>query len=85
MAFSGTDMPRDGELARLKRQLGQVGFSARSGDALCQRIILRFQLIERYRQEFSVRLMCHCLRVSTSATTAEQEFAQRLPASACLV
>src|SRR5690606_24190061 len=39
-------------------------FFARSGDVLYQGIIMRYQVIERCRDEFSVRLMCRCLRVS---------------------
>lgn len=43
-----------------------AGFFARSGDVLCQGIVLRYQAIERCRNEFSVRLMCRCLQVSPS-------------------
>ncbi|HHC8922957.1 TPA: IS3 family transposase [Stenotrophomonas maltophilia] len=69
-AFAGTGSPRDEEVARLKRELARItkerGFFARSGDVLCQGIILRYQVIERCRDEFPIRLMCRCLRVSTS-------------------
>ncbi|MCD9088689.1 IS3 family transposase [Stenotrophomonas sp. SY1] len=70
VAFTGTGMRRDEELAHLKRELARVkkerGFFARSGDVLCQGVILRYQVIERCRDAFPVRLMCRCLRVSTS-------------------
>ncbi|QKD86753.1 IS3 family transposase [Xanthomonas axonopodis pv. vasculorum] len=69
-AFAGTGTPRDEELARLKRELARVtkerdGF-ARSGDVLCKGIILKYQAIERCRNEFPIRLMCRCLKVSAS-------------------
>ncbi|WP_087944982.1 IS3 family transposase [Xanthomonas phaseoli] len=70
VAFGGTGTPRDEELARLKRELVRVkkerGFFARSGDVLCKGIILRYQVIERCRDEFPIRLMCRCLKVSAS-------------------
>ncbi|MCR8713118.1 IS3 family transposase [Stenotrophomonas indicatrix] len=70
IAFGGTGTPRDEELARLKRELARVkkerGFFARSGDVLCKGIILRYQVIERCRDEFPIRLMCRCLKVSAS-------------------
>ncbi|MGE8270346.1 MAG: IS3 family transposase [Stenotrophomonas geniculata] len=69
-AFGGTGTPRDEELARLKRELARVkkerGFFARSGDVLCKGIVLRYQVIERCRNEFPIRLMCRCLKVSAS-------------------
>ncbi|HFT6995057.1 TPA: IS3 family transposase, partial [Stenotrophomonas maltophilia] len=69
-AFGGAGTPRDEELARLKRELARVkkerGFFARSGDVLCKGIILRYQVIERCRDEFPIRLMCRCLKVSAS-------------------
>ncbi|WP_229979634.1 IS3 family transposase [Stenotrophomonas lactitubi] len=70
IAFGGTGTPRDEELARLKRELARVkkerDFPARSGDVLCKGIILRYQVIERCRDEFPIRLMCRCLKVSAS-------------------
>jgi putative transposase len=69
-AFARTGTLRDEELARLKRKLARVKkereFFARSGDVLCQGIILRYQMIERCRHEFPTRLMCRCLRVFAS-------------------
>lgn len=56
-----------------------AGFFARSCDILCQRIILRYRVIERCREEFPVRLMCRCLRVSVSGFF---DWSKRLP-SAC--
>ncbi|HHA2506308.1 TPA: IS3 family transposase [Stenotrophomonas maltophilia] len=79
-AFAGTGSPRDEEVARLKRELARItkerGFFARSGDVLCQGIILRYQVIERCRDEFPIRLMCRCLRVSTSGY---YDWSKRLP------
>ncbi|ULQ45547.1 IS3 family transposase [Flagellatimonas centrodinii] len=70
VAFGGTGTARDEELARLKRELARVkkerGFFTRSGDVLCQGVVLRYQAIERCRDDFPVRLMCRCLRVSPS-------------------
>ncbi|WP_243352114.1 IS3 family transposase [Stenotrophomonas acidaminiphila] len=81
-AFAGTGSPRDEEVARLKRELARItkerGFFARSGDVLCQGIILRYQVIERCRDEFPVRLMCRCLRVSTSGY---YDWSKRLPSA----
>ena len=53
-------------------------FFARSGDVLCQGIILRYQVIERCRDEFPIRLMCRCLRVSTSGYYG---WSKRLPSA----
>ncbi|MBH1715564.1 IS3 family transposase [Stenotrophomonas maltophilia] len=81
-AFAGTGSPRDEEVARLKRELVRItkerGFFARSGDVLCQGIILRYQVIERCRDEFPIRLMCRCLRVSTSGY---YDWSKRLPSA----
>ncbi|HDX0923183.1 TPA: IS3 family transposase [Stenotrophomonas maltophilia] len=81
-AFVGTGSPRDEEVARLKRELARItkerGFFARSGDVLCQGIILRYQVIERCRDEFPIRLMCRCLRVSTSGY---YDWSKRLPSA----
>ncbi|HIE5098640.1 TPA: IS3 family transposase, partial [Stenotrophomonas maltophilia] len=81
-AFAGTGSPRDEEVARLKRELARItkerGFFARSGDVLCQGIILRYQVIERCRDEFPIRLMCRCLRVSTSGY---YDWSKRLPSA----
>ncbi|MBN4953748.1 IS3 family transposase [Stenotrophomonas maltophilia] len=82
VAFGGSGTPRDEELARLKRELARVrkerGFFARSGDVLCQGIILRYQVIERCRDAFPVRLMCRCLKVSASGY---YDWSQRLPSA----
>ncbi|WP_298577000.1 IS3 family transposase [uncultured Luteimonas sp.] len=82
VAFGGTGTPRDEELARLKRELARVkkerGFFTRSGDVLCQGIVLRYQAIERCRDEFPVRLMCRCLRVSASGY---YDWSKRLPST----
>lgn len=43
-----------------------TGFFARSGDVLRKGITLRYQVIERCRDEFPIRLMCRCLKVSAS-------------------
>ncbi|MEX2131498.1 MAG: IS3 family transposase [Pseudohongiellaceae bacterium] len=68
--FGGTGMPRDEEVARLKRELSRVkkerGFFARSGNVLCQGVVLRYQAIQCCRDEFPLRLMCRCLKVSPS-------------------
>lgn len=53
-------------------------FLARSGDVLCQGITLRYQVIERCRHEFPVRLMCRCVRVSASGY---YDWSQRLPSA----
>ncbi len=75
VAFGGTGTPRDEELARVKKERD---FFARSGDVLCQGIILRYQVIERCRDEFPVRLMCRCLRVSASGY---YDWSKRLPSA----
>ncbi|MEN9119352.1 IS3 family transposase, partial [Xanthomonas euvesicatoria] len=43
-----------------------TGFFARSGDVLRKGITLRYQVIERCRDEFPIRLMCRCLKLSAS-------------------
>ncbi len=43
-----------------------AGFFARSGNVLCQGIALRYRAIEHCRNDFPVRLMCRCLKVSAS-------------------
>ncbi|WP_440085809.1 IS3-like element ISStma14 family transposase [Stenotrophomonas sp. S11A1a] len=82
VVFAGAGTPRDEELAQLKRELARVkkerGFFARSGDVLCQGIILRYQVIERCRDEFPVRLMCRCLKVSASGY---YDWSKRLPSA----
>ncbi|QNH24297.1 IS3 family transposase [Xanthomonas theicola] len=81
-AFAGAGTPRDEELVRLKRELARVkkerGFFARSGDVLCQGIILRYQVIERCRHAFPIRLICRCLRVSASGYYG---WSRRLPSA----
>lgn len=70
VAFGGAgDAPGRGDgPPEARAGQGQEGtrFFARSGDVLCQGIILRYQVIERCRDEFPIRLMCRCLRVSAS-------------------
>ncbi|HGN1517488.1 TPA: IS3 family transposase, partial [Pseudomonas aeruginosa] len=69
-AFPGTGNPRDEELARLKRELARVtrerDFLKRRGSVLCQGVIERYSVIQRCRNEYPVRLMCRCLKVSAS-------------------
>jgi putative transposase len=43
-----------------------MGFFTRSGNVLCQGIDLKYQAIQRCRDEFPIRLMCRCLKVSPS-------------------
>lgn len=82
VAFGGAGTPRDERLAGLKRELARVkkerDFFARSGDVLCQGVILRYQVIERCRDEFPIRLMCRCLRVSASGY---YDWSKRLPSA----
>jgi transposase-like protein len=81
-AFAATRTPQDDELARLNRELVRVKrereFFARSGDVLCQELILRYQMIERCRYEFPVRLMCRCLQVLANGY---YDRSQRLPSA----
>ncbi|WP_455580179.1 IS3 family transposase [Ectopseudomonas mendocina] len=76
-AFPGTGSPRDEELARLKRELARVtkerGFFKRRGSVLCQGVIERYTMIQRCRNEYPVRLMCRCLKVSASGYYAWQD------------
>ncbi|MGS1401063.1 IS3 family transposase (plasmid) [Pseudomonas aeruginosa] len=75
--FPGTGSPRDEELARLKRELARVtkerGFFKRRGSVLCQGVIERYTVIQRCRNEYPVRLMCRCLKVSASGYYAWQD------------
>ncbi|MBI3593695.1 MAG: IS3 family transposase [Nitrospirae bacterium] len=70
-AFRGQGIPRDEELATLKRELNQVkkerGFFKRSGGVLRERIEVRFRAIECCRDSYPIRLMCRCLNVSPSS------------------
>ena len=43
-----------------------TGFFTRSGNLLCQGINLKYQAIKPCRGEFSIRLVCRCLKVSLS-------------------
>lgn len=75
-AFPGTGSPRDEELARLKRELARVTKERvfkRRGSVLCQGVIERYTVIQRCRNEYPVRLMCRCLRVSASGYYAWQD------------
>ncbi|MBM95580.1 MAG: IS3 family transposase [Oceanospirillaceae bacterium] len=69
-AFQGSGNPRDEEVARLKRELARVtkerGFFAGSGSVLRQGLDLKYQAIQRCRKSYPIRLMCRCLKVSTS-------------------
>ncbi|MEW9798553.1 IS3 family transposase [Alteromonas lipolytica] len=69
-AFKGQGTPRDEEVARLKRELAKVkkerDFFARSGNVLRQRVTVGYQAISRCRDNFPVRMMCRCLKVSPS-------------------
>ncbi|MHB0850693.1 IS3 family transposase [Stutzerimonas nitrititolerans] len=75
--FPGTGSPLDEELARLKRELARVtkerGFFKRRGSVLCQGVIERYTVIQRCRNEYPVRLMCRCLKVSASGYYAWQD------------
>ncbi|MGS1396047.1 IS3 family transposase [Pseudomonas aeruginosa] len=75
--FPGTGSPRDEELARLKRELARVtkerDFFKRRGSVLCQGVIERYTVIQRCRNEYPVRLMCRCLKVSASGYYAWQD------------
>lgn len=67
------------------------GFFTRSGNVLCQGVVLRYQAIERCRHEFSIRMMCRLLRVSPSGfhdwllrpVSAHQKENQRLLTLIC--
>ncbi len=75
-AFLGTGSPRDEELARLKRELARVLRSVifkRRGSVLCQGVIERHTVIQRCRNEYPVRLMCRCLKVSANGYYAWQD------------
>ncbi|QBB70221.1 IS3 family transposase [Pseudolysobacter antarcticus] len=69
-AFPGSGVPRDEEMAALKRELARVkkerGFFARCGSVLREGIALKFQTIQRCRTVYPVQLMCRCLKVSSS-------------------
>ena len=64
-----------------------AGFCTRSGDVLCQGVVLRYQAIERCRDDFPVRLMCRCPQVSPSGYydwSGRQPSHARSPSVACL-
>lgn len=82
MAFGGAGTPCDEELACLRRELALVkkerDFFARSDDVLCQGGLPRYQVIERCRDAFPIRLMCRCVRVSASGY---YDWSKRLPSA----
>lgn len=81
VAFAGTGTPRDEELAHLKRELARVKKERdflREPATFFEGIILRYQVIERCRDEFPIRLMCRCLRVPTSGYYG---WSKRLPSA----
>ena len=43
-----------------------TGLFTRSGSVLCQRVVLKYEGIQRCREEFLIRMMCRCLKVSAS-------------------
>jgi len=54
-------------LARFKRVLARVIKNVifkRRSSVLCQGVIERYTVVQRYRNEYLVRLICHCLKVS---------------------
>ncbi|MCS5592939.1 MAG: IS3 family transposase [Porticoccaceae bacterium] len=69
-AFTGQGKPRDEEMVALKRELSRVkkerDFFKRSGGVVREGIEMRFRMIDRCRDAYSVRMMCHHLNVSPS-------------------
>lgn len=67
-SFVSTGTPCDEELAALKRELAGVKKERDflRGNVLCKGVVLRYQAIQRCRNEFPVRLICRCLKVSPS-------------------
>ncbi len=76
-AVPGNGSPRDEEVARLNRELAEVKrerdfLSEAAVDSNGQSNVLRqesqvkFHMIERYRDVFPIKMMCHLLEVSTS-------------------
>ena len=69
-AFPGHGRPREEELGQLRRELARVtqgaGFFARSGSVLRESVAMKYRMIQRCRTAFPIRMMCRCLRVSSS-------------------
>jgi len=69
-AFRCSPVARDEEMAQLKRDglsEEKTGFFTRSGNVPRQRVVLKYQAIQRCRDDFPVKLMCRCLKVSPSS------------------
>ena len=83
IVFNGTGTPRDKGLAQLKRELAQVRKErvfSRRGYVGCQRISLRYQVIERNRHVFAIRRMYRCVWVSAIVSTSRESMCP-VPAS----
>ncbi len=50
--------------ARIGTNEEGTGFFTRSGSVLSQRVVLKYEAIQRYRDEFPILMMCRCLNVS---------------------
>ncbi len=62
-------------LARFKRVLARVIKNVifkRRSSVLCQGVIERYTVVQRYRNEYLVRLICHCLKFLPSAITPDR-------------
>ena len=69
-AFRGNGQPRDEKLALLRRELARVtkerDFLREAAAFLARASRCRIAMIQRCRTAFSIRMMCRCLRVSSS-------------------
>lgn len=74
--FGGSETPRNDEMMPLKCELTKAKKKrgARSGDLLCHGITLEHAVTKHCRDEFPVRLMSLCLKVSV---TGEKESCER--------